>query len=72
MVLAGLKFLLLRPGLIAIHYYTRQKKCFFKMNKGKKNEQGGWRDGSTFKDTDCSSSGPEFNSQQPHEAHNNL
>ena len=27
---------------------------------------GGWRDGSAVKSTDCSSRGPEFNSQQPH------
>uniref|UniRef100_A0A8I6AET2 Cytochrome c oxidase assembly protein COX20, mitochondrial n=1 Tax=Rattus norvegicus TaxID=10116 RepID=A0A8I6AET2_RAT len=27
---------------------------------------GGWRDGSVTKSTDCSSRGPEFNSQQPH------
>jgi len=26
----------------------------------------GWRDGSMVKTTDCSSRGPEFNSQQPH------
>ena len=26
----------------------------------------GWRDGSAVKNTDCSSRGPEFNSQQPH------
>jgi hypothetical protein len=26
----------------------------------------GWRDGSAIKGTDCSSRGPEFNSQQPH------
>jgi hypothetical protein len=26
----------------------------------------GWRDGSVVKNTDCSSKGPEFNSQQPH------
>jgi predicted nucleic acid-binding Zn-ribbon protein len=26
----------------------------------------GWRDGSEVKSTDCSSEGPEFNSQQPH------
>jgi hypothetical protein len=25
-----------------------------------------WRDGSVVKSTDCSSKGPEFNSQQPH------
>ena len=29
-------------------------------------EGGGWRDGSVIKSTDCSSRGPEFNSQQPH------
>jgi hypothetical protein len=28
--------------------------------------KGGWRDGSAVKSTDCSSRGPEFNSQQPH------
>ena len=27
---------------------------------------GGWRDGLEVKRTDCSSRGPEFNSQQPH------
>ena len=27
---------------------------------------GGWRDDSEVKSTDCSSRGPEFNSQQPH------
>jgi hypothetical protein len=26
----------------------------------------GWRDGSAVKNTDCSSEGPEFESQQPH------
>jgi hypothetical protein len=26
-----------------------------------------WRDGSEVKSTDCSSRGPEFNSQQPHD-----
>jgi hypothetical protein len=26
----------------------------------------GWRDGSAIKSTNCSSRGPEFNSQQPH------
>ena len=29
-------------------------------------KQWGWRDGSAVKSTDCSSRGPEFNSQQPH------
>ena len=27
---------------------------------------GGWRDGSVVKSTDCSSRGPEFDSQQSH------
>lgn len=29
--------------------------------------RGGWRDGSAVKGTDCSSIGPEFNSQQTHD-----
>jgi hypothetical protein len=28
---------------------------------------GGWRDGPVVKSTDCSSRGPEFKSQQPHD-----
>jgi hypothetical protein len=34
---------------------------------GKGRQRGGWRerDGSAVKSTDCSSRGPEFNSQQP-------
>jgi hypothetical protein len=32
----------------------------------KKKKKKGWRDGSAVKSTDCSSRGPEFNSQQPH------
>jgi hypothetical protein len=32
----------------------------------KKKTNRGWRDGSAVKSTDCSSRGPEFNSQQPH------
>jgi hypothetical protein len=31
-----------------------------------------WRDGSVVKNTDCSSRGPEFNSQQPQASHNYL
>jgi hypothetical protein len=37
---------------------------FFFFHK-KKNPRG-WRDGSVFKSTDCSSDGHEFKSQQPH------
>jgi hypothetical protein len=32
----------------------------------KKEIEEGWRDGSVVKSTDCSSRGPEYNSQQPH------
>jgi hypothetical protein len=32
----------------------------------KKDNIMGWRDGSAVRSTDCSSRGPEFNSQQPH------
>jgi hypothetical protein len=32
-----------------------------------KRAETGWRDGSAVKSTDCSSRGPEFNSQQPHD-----
>jgi hypothetical protein len=31
-----------------------------------KGTRRGWRDGSEVKSTDCSSRGPDFNSQQPH------
>jgi len=34
--------------------------------KSIKCENWDWRDGSVVKSTDCSSRGPEFNSQQPH------
>ena len=37
-----------------------------KERKKKKIQWPGWRDGSVVKSTDCSSKGPEFNSQQPH------
>jgi hypothetical protein len=36
------------------------------VNANLKNNKG-WRDGSAVKNTDCSSEGPEFNSQQPHD-----
>jgi hypothetical protein len=32
-----------------------------------KTSEVGWRDGSVVKSTECSSRGPEFNSQQPHD-----
>jgi hypothetical protein len=37
-----------------------------------KGTRGDWRGGSEDQSTDCSSRGPEFNSQQPHGAHNHL
>ena len=37
-----------------------------KVTQSLKNTHGGWRDGSVVKNIDCSSTGPEFNSQQPH------
>jgi hypothetical protein len=37
-----------------------------KQTNNKKKRKRGWRDGSVVKSTDCSSRGPEFNSQQPH------
>jgi hypothetical protein len=47
------------------------KKKEEKQNKKTKTKQQqkrtrGWRDGSEAKSTDCSSRGPEFNTQQPH------
>jgi hypothetical protein len=42
-----------------------KKPCFQKKKK-KKRFSWDWRDGSAVKSTDCSSRGPEFNSQQPH------
>jgi hypothetical protein len=38
----------------------------FSISPIKKKKFRGWRDGSAVKSTDCSSKGPEFNSQQPH------
>jgi len=53
---------------------TRQKCCIHRhirkqdrhTLKTKQNKKQVWRDGSAVKSTDCSSRGPEFNSQQPH------
>jgi hypothetical protein len=41
------------PNSRGIFIWKRKQKC-------------GWRDGSAVKSIDCSSRGPEFNSQQPH------
>jgi hypothetical protein len=40
--------------------------CTTLLNVIKLKKNWGWRDGSEVKSTDCSSRGPEFNSQQPH------
>jgi hypothetical protein len=37
-----------------------------KKKKKKKKRYGDWRNGSVVKNTDCSSEGSEFKSQQPH------
>jgi hypothetical protein len=47
--------------LLACGYICRQNTVH------KKQALGGWRDGSEVKNTDCSSKGPEFKSQQPHD-----
>jgi hypothetical protein len=39
---------------------------YWENNVSLKEPSVGWRDGSVVKSTDCSSRGPEFNSQQPH------
>jgi hypothetical protein len=36
------------------------------VEENKSGEEGGWRDGSMVKSTDCSFRSPEFNSQKPH------
>ena len=42
------------------------KQTCFHTSVNEINTGGGWRDGSAVKSTDCSSIGPEFNTQQPH------
>jgi hypothetical protein len=46
-----------------LHFHLGFHSLKFLRLKGHKE---GWRDGSAVKITDCSSRGPEFNSQQPH------
>ena len=45
-----------------VYIYHIYNNCFIV----KTLRSGGWRNGSEVKNTDCSSRGPEFNSQQPH------
>jgi hypothetical protein len=45
------------------HEKKKRKK---EKEKKKRNTSGGWGDSLVAKSTDCSSRGPEFNSQQPH------
>jgi hypothetical protein len=47
------------PGQPGLYRETLSK-------KKKKKLRESWRDGSVVKSIDCSSRGPEFNSQQPH------
>jgi hypothetical protein len=42
------------PQNMVVYWLMRQER-----------DSSGWRDGSAVKRTDCSSRGPEFNSQQP-------
>jgi hypothetical protein len=47
--------------------FTNKDACSWVQYKQHEEKRaGGWRDGSAVKSTDCSSRGPEFNSQQPH------
>jgi len=48
-----------------IPVFLKKTKAKTKQNQNQKKNKG-WRDGSAVKSTDCSSRGPEFNSQQPH------
>jgi hypothetical protein len=46
---------------------TQSSACLWAGGNGSiKKWNGGWRDGSVVKSTDCSSESPEFKSQQPH------
>ena len=44
----------------------KQKKIQFAKTEKKERQFLDWRDGLAVKSNDCSSRGPEFNSQQPH------
>ena len=48
------------PNLYSYPYFEHQDLAKIRFSAS------GWRDGSVVKSTDCSSRGPEFNSQQPH------
>jgi len=49
---------------IPITFFTKvERKILECIQKHKRPKQGGWRDGSGVKSTDCSPRGPEFNSQ---------
>jgi hypothetical protein len=60
----GLDDLLERPVCISICIHRIQENNIVKAVS--KNILLGWRDGLVVKSTDCSSRGPEFDSQQPH------
>jgi hypothetical protein len=49
-----------------LHTKVNVNKAKKQKQKQKTHTKQGWRDGSVVKITDCSSRGPEFNSQQPH------
>jgi hypothetical protein len=49
---------------VYLHIINKQTNKYLK--KKKEELRQGWREGSAVKNTDCSSEGPEFKSQQPH------
>jgi len=48
-------------------FFLWKKKGFNGSGMRKNETEWGWRDGPAVKSTDCSSRGPGFNSQQPHD-----
>jgi hypothetical protein len=59
----------LRPGVSLLLWFTAMfvsPYVSFLVQLHKKTLLGGWWDDSAGKNTDCSSKGPEFKSQQPH------
>jgi hypothetical protein len=60
-----------QEGRISFHSFSCKSSVFGKCHvenlmRSLKHSSRGWRDGSAVKNTDCSSKGPEFKSQQPH------
>jgi hypothetical protein len=53
-------------GKTPTHKIKSETQTNIREERSLRRNQNGWRDGSAVKNTDCSSRGPEFNSQQPH------